>query len=170
MTGRTAAFAVVLLIGKLALVPGASAKNSLIKSLVRVSADEIKALKKAKIKDTRRLYQKTYKSPKALKTLQGKTRISLTRLASLAGVADLCRLYKVTPRVAQLLLLAGIPSMVELAKQDAEDISKRITAINEAQKLTRNLPSTADLRGWIRDARVLQPEDWEQSRKAASVR
>jgi predicted flap endonuclease-1-like 5' DNA nuclease len=145
------------------------ARNSLMTSVFDATPDEGMRLRRAKVKDTRRLYQKTYKSPESVARLARKAGIAPERLARLAAISDLSRLWRVTPRVASLMVDAGVTSMGELARRDPEALGQRVAALNAQSKKTMNLPGRAELAGWIKDARRLLPEDWEQRRSSASI-
>jgi len=148
----------------------AAARNSLVTSMPGVSGEEASALRQAGVKDTRRLYQRTRGDARRLLRLARKTGLARERLAHLAGLADLCRLYRVTPRIAELLARAGVRSLSDLSRQDAAALAARTTTINEAERLTEHPPTERQLAGWIRDAGRLKPEDWEQLRAWARVR
>ena len=127
------------------------------------------ALLDGKIKDTRRPYQKTYKGADQRATLATKLGVPAGSVDRLATVADLCRLYKVTPRVAQLMYIAGIRSVKTLSGRTAEALTEEIARINDSRHVTENLPTQGEVAGWIKDAKVLKSEDWEQTRKWASI-
>ena len=154
------------------LAPGpAQARNSLVIAIPDLSETGRTALAEAKIKDTRRLYQRTRKGGAAKAAVAGATGLSAGEVDRLAAVADLCRLYKVTPRVAHLMNLAGVSSIQALGRQpNAEHLLNEITRINMSRRVTENLPTAREVAGWIKDAKVLKPEDWEQTRKWASIR
>ena len=134
-------------------------------------AEAIESLAAAKIKDTRRLYQKTHKGADQRAALAARIGLDRALVDRLSGVADLCRLYKVTPRVAHLMNPAGVPSVEALAKHPAPgQLTEEIARIDQARRVTENLPTKREVAGWIKDAKVLKPEDWEQTRKWASIR
>jgi len=159
-----------LLLAALLLPAAAHARNSLVTSLPGLSPAEVAALAGAKVKDTRRLYQKTRAPARRLRKLAAKTGIDRARVSELAGLADLCRRSGVTPRIARLLQLADAGSLGRLARQEADALLARATTINDTQRVTEHPPTRAQLAGWIKDAKRLKPEDWEQLRAWASVR
>lgn len=149
----------------------AQARNSLVIAIPNLTPEAAAALSEAKIKDTRRLYQKTLPAKGQRAAFVTKTGLSKAQVDRLAAVSDLCRLYKVTPAVAHLLNLSGVSSIKALAGQpDPGNLANEITRINMSRRVTENLPTKREVAGWITDAKVLKPEDWEQTRKWASIR
>ena len=135
-----------------------------------MTAEEAAALAAAGVEDPRRLYQRTYEGARNLARLARKAGLPRARVEELAGLADLCRLYRVTPRIATLLARAGVRSLRDLSRQDAAALLAETTEINETERVTDFPPTERMLAGWIRDARRTKPEDWEQLKAWASVR
>lgn len=151
----------------------AYARNSLVIAIPTLTDAERAALHDAGVKDTRRLYQVTHKGGARRDALAGRLGGDDARAAWLASVADLCRLYKVTPRTAHLLTLAGVGSTKELAARRAPELHAELARLNGGRPgapVTENPPSERETAGFIKDAAVLGPEDWEQTRKWASTR
>lgn len=162
--------AYLLLTGALLLPAAASARNSLVTSLPGVSAEDAAALSAAGVRDTRRLYQKTRAPSRRLERLVRKTGLPQERLERLATLADLCRLYRITPRIAEVLRLAGVGSLADLARRDAAELFARTNEIARGRRITEHPPTRAQLAGWTKDAARVKPNDWEQLRGWATVR
>ena len=164
--------AVAVLVGLCVLHPGvAHARNSLVVAIPDVSAQAQRALSDAKIKDTRGLYQKSRKGAEHRAKLATRTGLPQGQVDRLAAIADLCRLYKVTPRVAHLMNESGVSSIQALAGHpDAGALTEELAAMNKSRPVTENLPTKREVAGWMKDAKVLKSEDWEQTRKWASIR
>jgi len=164
------AWSLTLLLGLSLLPVGAAARNSLVTSLPGVGADEAAALAAAGVEDTRRLYQRTHEGARKIGRLARRSGLPQERIRHLATLADLCRLYRMTPRIALLLARAGVGSMKELSRQDAAELAATMTTINAAERVTDFPPTERMLAGWIRDARRTKPEVWEQLKAWTNVR
>jgi len=69
--------------------------------------------------------------------------------------ADLMRITGVDEDLGELIELAGVRSVGELAAQDADSLYGRIEAMNAERRIVRNLPPVDAVRGWIAQASSL---------------
>jgi predicted flap endonuclease-1-like 5' DNA nuclease len=99
---------------------------------------------------------------------QGATAAGRRQLAEAAGISerlilewvnhvDLFRIRGVGEEYADLLEEAGVDSVPELARRDAETLHGRLAEVNREKKLVRQLPTRAAVEKWIAQAQVLPP-------------
>jgi uncharacterized membrane protein HdeD (DUF308 family)/predicted flap endonuclease-1-like 5' DNA nuclease len=69
--------------------------------------------------------------------------------------ADLFRLKGVGSEYADLLEAAGVDTVVELAQRNPANLHTKMVATNEEKKLVRQLPSAAQVEGWVSEAKLL---------------
>jgi predicted flap endonuclease-1-like 5' DNA nuclease len=69
--------------------------------------------------------------------------------------ADLFRITGVGGVYAELLEVAGIDSVPELARRDADRLAAALTQVNADRRLERRVPGAHLVRSWISDARTL---------------
>ncbi len=85
------------------------------------------------------------------------TEIDADLLLDLARRADLARIKGIGNLYAVLLKHAGINSIQDLARQDVEELYKRVIELNETMKLARRIPKPANVEQWVEGARKLVP-------------
>ena len=114
-------FALLLLV-----VPSVAVANHyFLEDVGFISEAEVAALNKEKITDTEELL-KVILTPEARKRLAEKTAIAVEKINEWAKLCDLLRVKGVGPKMARLMLLAGVGGMAELRKQDAADLLRRL--------------------------------------------
>ena len=69
--------------------------------------------------------------------------------------ADLYRIKGVGAEFAELLEAAGVDSVPELAQRSPANLQKRMEEVNAQKKLTRRVPSEAQVTTWITEAKSL---------------
>ena len=69
--------------------------------------------------------------------------------------ADLYRITGVGAEFAELLEAAGVDSVPELAQRSPANLQKAIAEQNEAKKVTRRVPTEAQVTAWIAEAKTL---------------
>ncbi|MCA9319167.1 MAG: DUF4332 domain-containing protein [Planctomycetes bacterium] len=74
-----------------------------------------------------------------------------------ANLADLMRIKGVGPQYSELLEAAGVDTVKELRTRNAENLALKMQEINEAKKLTREVPSAKAITGWIEAAKSMDP-------------
>lgn len=111
-------------------------------------------LKKAGVTTTEALLQ-TGATPKGRKELEEKTGISSKLILEWVNLADLLRIKGVGEEYSDLLEEAGVDTVVELARRDPGNLHGKMQEINETKKLVRQLPSEAQVAGWIAQAKEL---------------
>ncbi len=69
--------------------------------------------------------------------------------------ADLARVRGVGEEYADLLEVAGVDTVPELARRNAENLHARMSAVNESRHLVRTLPPLAKVQAWTTQAKDL---------------
>ena len=87
--------------------------------------------------------------------LAAATGINEKLILAWANKADLFRVKGVGEQYSDLLEAAGVDTVVELSKRRADNLTKKMTEVNEQKKLVRQLPTEAQVGGWIEAAKAL---------------
>ncbi|MEQ8850522.1 MAG: DUF4332 domain-containing protein [Phycisphaerales bacterium] len=95
------------------------------------------------------------KTPKQRKELAEKTGISDAHILKWANMVDLYRVKGVGSEFSELLEAAGVDTVPELAQRNATNLAAKMVEVNDAKKLTRRVPTEADLESWIAHAKTL---------------
>lgn len=83
--------------------------------------------------------------------------LSEGQLLKWANLADLMRISGVGSQYSELLEAAGVDTVKELRRRNAENLHTAVADANRAKKLTRKLPPLATIRNWIDAANSLTP-------------
>lgn len=113
-------------------------------------------LKLAGIKDTDTLLETCCKPSRRKQTAED-TGIDSGRILKWVNMADLCRISGVGPEFAELLECAGVDTVKELRTRNAENLAGKLAEVNEEKKLTRRVPNSSQVSGWIDQAKALPP-------------
>lgn len=92
---------------------------------------------------------------KGRKGIVEKTGISDSLVLTWVNHVDLFRINGVGEEYADLLEQAGVDTVVELAQRKAENLFEKMTAVNQQKKLVRKMPSLAQVKEWIGQAKKL---------------
>jgi Domain of unknown function (DUF4332) len=98
--------------------------------------------------------------------LRGATRQGRQEIASQTGIdastillwvnhVDLYRVRGVGEEFAQLLEAAGVDTVVELARRNPTNLQVKLTEVNEAQDLVRQVPVETQVERWVEEAKTL---------------
>lgn len=128
--------------------------NYAIEKLEGVGKVRGEKLRSAGIRDTDSLLAACI-TPKQRAELAAKANVSSKRLLTWANMADLFRIAGVGPEFAELLEAAGVDTVPELAQRNAANLAAAMKAANERKKLTRRVPTEADISKWIAEAKTL---------------
>jgi predicted flap endonuclease-1-like 5' DNA nuclease len=71
--------------------------------------------------------------------------------------ADLMRVKGIGEEFSDLLELAGVDSVPELARRNAANLHTALVEANEKRQAVRRVPSEAEVAGWIDAAKSLSP-------------
>ncbi len=83
------------------------------------------------------------------------TGISEGQILNLVHRADLMRVKGIGGEYSELLDVAGVDSVVELAQRNAKNLHEALEKTNAEKKLVRALPTENQVAGWIDSAKDL---------------
>ena len=70
-------------------------------------------------------------------------------------MVDLYRIKGDGSEYAELLEAAGVDTVPELAQRNAENLAKKLAAVNEEKNLTRRVPSESEVTRWVEESKTL---------------
>ena len=108
----------------------------------------------AGVKDTDALLKNALK-PGQRKALAEKTGLSEARVLKFANMVDLYRVSGVGSEYAELLEVAGVDTVPELATRNAASLTQAMAAVNQEKKLTRQVPTESEVAKWVEQAKGL---------------
>lgn len=94
-------------------------------------------------------------SKKGRKELAEKTGFSESQLLSWVNFADMYRIKGIGSEYSQLLEIAGVDSVPELAQRKPENLHAKMGEVNTEKKLVRQLPSLKMVETWVMQAKSL---------------
>ncbi len=94
-------------------------------------------------------------APKGRKEIAEKTGIGDALILKWLNRVDLARIKGIGSEYADLLEAAGVDTVPELAKRVPANLAKKMAEVNTAKKLTRKLPTEAQLADWVEQAKKL---------------
>ena len=106
------------------------------------------------VKTVEALLQKGAK-PAGRDAIAKATGISSSLILQWVNHADLWRIKGVAEEYSDLLEEAGVDTVVELAKRVPANLYKKMTEVNAAKKLVRQLPSEKQVADWVAQAKKL---------------
>jgi predicted flap endonuclease-1-like 5' DNA nuclease len=89
------------------------------------------------------------------KKLAQETGISEKLILNWVNRADLARIKGVGTQYADLLEVAGVDTVPELAQRKPENLHAKMLEINEKKKLVRKTPTIAQVQDWVTQAKAL---------------
>lgn len=95
------------------------------------------------------------KTPAQRKALAEASGLSEKQVLKFANMVDLYRIKGVGSEYAELLEAAGVDTVPELAQRNAENLAKKLAAVNEEKSLTRRVPSESEVTRWVEEAKTL---------------
>lgn len=87
--------------------------------------------------------------------LSRSTGIPETQLLRWLNNADLFRIRGIGEEYAELLEIAGVDTVPELAMRNPENLHRMLIDANETRKLVRQIPSLNQVKSWIGQAKQL---------------
>ena len=106
------------------------------------------------ISNTEQLLEQT-STPALRKQLAEKTGISDTLVLDFANKADLLRVKGVGSEFSDLLEAAGVDTVAELARRNADNLCQKMAEVNEEKQLCRRAPNHTEVSAWIEYAKEL---------------
>lgn len=111
-------------------------------------------MRDAGIKDTDSLLENTL-TPKQRDELSQKVGLSTKQILKFANMVDLYRIHGIGSEFSELLQVAGVNTVLELAQRNATNLTQALAQTNEEKKLTRRVPSEVEVTKWIEEAKTL---------------
>ena len=111
-------------------------------------------LRAAGVKDTDALLAHCL-TPKQRKELADKCALTEAKVLKFANMVDLYRISGVGSEFSELLEASGVDTVPELARRNAANLTAAMTTLNAEKKLTRRVPSEAEVAKWIEQAKIL---------------
>lgn len=87
--------------------------------------------------------------------LAAKTGIDSKRILTWVNHADLFRINGIAGQFSELLEAAGVDTVPELARRNAENLQQTLAQTNEEKKLSKTTPSLTQVTKWIEEAKTL---------------
>ena len=122
-----------------------------IEGIGKVYADKMGA---AGIKTTEKLLEAGCKA-KAREELAAKTGIPPKAILEWVNRADLMRIKGVGEEYSDLLEVAGVDTVVELANRKPENLHPKLVETNKEKKVIRQLPGLKQVQAWVEEAKKL---------------
>ncbi|SHE19009.1 DUF4332 domain-containing protein [methanotrophic endosymbiont of Bathymodiolus puteoserpentis (Logatchev)] len=92
---------------------------------------------------------------KGRKEIANTTGISEKLILNWINRADLSRIKGVSTQYADLLEASGVDTVPELAQRKPENLQLKMLAVNEEKNLVRKVPTEAQVRDWVAQAKEL---------------
>jgi len=125
-----------------------------ISSLKGITPQLTAKLKELDITNTDHFLQVAAK-PSGRKELAQHTGVDTELILALANRADLARINGIAGVYADLLEIAGVDTVKELAQRNPESLHAKLVEINNEKKLSGNTPSVSMGEQWIAEAKSL---------------
>lgn len=111
-------------------------------------------LEAAGVKDTDALL-KMGSTPKGRQELAEKTGVNEKMILEWVNRVDLYRIKGIGSEYSDLLEASGVDTVVELATRKPENLVAKMTEVNGAKHLVRQLPTLAQVENWVKQAKEL---------------
>ena len=128
--------------------------NRKIEDIEGIGAVTGEKFRAAGVKDTDTLLAKATK-PADRKALAEATGLSAAQVLKFANMADLYRVKGIGSEFSELLEAAGVDTVPELSRRNAANLAAAMAELNATKKLTRRVPTEAEVAGWIEHAKTL---------------
>ena len=111
-------------------------------------------LKGAGIKTAEALLEKG-STPAERKAIADNTGIGDGLILDWINHMDLCRIKGIGEEYSQLLEVAGVDTVPELAQRNPENLYQKLVATNMEKQLVRKLPVQSQINDWVEQAKKL---------------
>ena len=111
-------------------------------------------LKEAGVPTTEALLEKGA-SPQGRKEIAEKAGISETLILQWVNHVDLFRIKGVGEEYSDLLEVAGVDTVPELAQRNPQNLYQKLLAVNQEKRLVRRPPTQSQVSDWIAQAKAL---------------
>lgn len=130
---------------------------SSIDAVMGIGQKDATRLRKAGIRTTEALLKRAG-ARKGRRELSDRVALGERQLLDWVNRADLMRVKGIGSEYSDLLEAAGVDTVKELRNRSATALTRRMTQINQSQKLVRRLPTEGMVGTWITDAKRLSPK------------
>ncbi len=93
---------------------------------------------------------------KGRKIIEEKAKIGHKLILEWVNLADLFRIKGVGEEYSDLLEEAGVDTVAELAKRNAQNLFEKINEVNKVKKLVRRPPALSMVESWVEQAKKLK--------------
>jgi predicted flap endonuclease-1-like 5' DNA nuclease len=121
-----------------------------------VGAKYAAKLAEAGITNTKQLLDKAA-SRKGRADLAKATGVDEKLILKWANMCDLMRIRGVGEEFSELLEIAGVDTVKELAKRRPDNLRQAMVEANQKRKLVRQLPSVGQCESWVKQAKDISP-------------
>lgn len=125
-----------------------------VKDLKGATASVVNKLKEKGISNSEHLLESAAK-PVGRKELAAHCGCDAREILELANRADLSRVKGVAGVYSDLLEKAGVDTVKELATRKPENLHAKMLETNQAEALTKQPPSAAQVDAWVQQAKAL---------------
>jgi predicted flap endonuclease-1-like 5' DNA nuclease len=94
---------------------------------------------------------------KGRKAVAGQTGLDEKQLLKWANLADLMRVSGVGEEYSELLEAAGVDTVKELRNRRPDSLTAKMAEVNQAKRLTRQVPGLKQVTKWVDQAKSLAP-------------
>lgn len=123
-----------------------------VKGMTKQQAD---ALRAAGVENTDQ-FLTAAKTPASRRKLAADTGIEYDAILGLANRADLMRVNGIGEKYGDLLEIAGVDTVPELAQRNPENLHKALEEANEREELVKALPAVSQVANWVEQAKGLE--------------
>jgi predicted flap endonuclease-1-like 5' DNA nuclease len=95
-------------------------------------------------------------SPKARTELAGKLGVNPSHVLELINRADLARVKGIGSIYANMLEVAGVDTVKELAQRKPDNLVATLAEVNAKKKLTKQTPTVDQVKDWVGQAKALK--------------
>ena len=96
-------------------------------------------------------------SPQGRKEIAEKSGLSEKNILKWVNQVDLARIKGISEEYGELLEVAGVDSVPELAQRNPENLYNNLVKVNQTKNLVRKLPAQSQITKWIEEAKGLPP-------------
>ncbi len=125
-----------------------------IEDIEGIGSQYAEKLKAAGITSTDKLLEAAC-TAKGREELAATTGIDAKRILTWVNHADLFRINGIAGQFSELLEAAGVDTVPELARRNAENLQQALAKTNEEKKLSKTTPSLTQVTKWIEEAKTL---------------
>lgn len=95
-------------------------------------------------------------TPQGRQELAEKIGVSTDTILKWVNRADLMRITGIGEQYSDLLEMAGVDTVVELARRNPENLYQRLVEVNAEKRLVRRMPTPAMIANWVEQAKHLE--------------